>query len=133
MPVCDKDQSLDNLIRRAKERLRKNIYEESTRDKVLKSSHSFAKYLEKNHKKAVVNAVKKVEEDTNYTQFDDKMYYKICDMLSRGVSVQNPILELMDKNIFENLDHESKQFYLNRLAEKYKLLRTRYYKEHGVM
>ena len=133
MPVCDGNIGLENLIRRAKERLKKNTYIDMARHKVLNSAHSFSRYLEKNHKKAVVNAVKRTEEVALNSSFDDEMYYKICSLLESGKSIQNPILVLMDKDVFNNLDSEAKQFYLNRLTEKYRTLRTRYYKEHCVM
>ena len=118
--------NLYELARRAKDRLRSNNYLNIQKEKVLNSAKAFSNYVNR-QKKAVINAVKKAGETS--PQVDDEMYVKVCGIIENG-NVGNPVLSLIDKELFESLDSEAKQFYISNLTQKYKFFRSKYYKEH---
>lgn len=120
--------SIYSLARVAKDRLRNNNYDKTRDSYAITGISPFERYLQENkqhHKKLI-----REEKEVVVNSYEEDLYRKVCDMLSSGANIVNPILELMDKNLFRNLDAEAKQNYLNKLNEKYKELKQRYYKEH---
>lgn len=61
--------------------------------------------------------------------YDELLYKRVCEILDSN-SVVNPIGELIDRRIFNGLDSESKQKYINNLNNKFRELKARYFKEH---
>ena len=60
---------------------------------------------------------------------DDALYKKVCRILENCADTENPIGMLVDKNIYDKLDANSKQRYIFKLADKYRQLKNRYYTE----
>ena len=131
----DESSTMRKLIKLAKERLLKNNYSQLVKEEAKNRTKGLAAFLEQNHKNQIktVNAVKTSSNNkvvTKENPMDEKMYKIVSEMLSSGKVYLNPVLELIDRSIFDKLDSEAKQFYLNRLSEKYIVLRSRFYKEH---
>lgn len=121
--------SIYNLAKVAKDRLKHNNYDKTRDTYVFSNSISpFERYLQEN-KKHQSKPVKR-ETQTIVNSYEEELYKKVCKILSSKDKIVNPILELMDKNVFKSLDAEAKQQYLNKLNDKYNELKQRYYKEY---
>ena len=125
-----KNQStIYSLAKVAKDRLKHNNYDKTRERYAFSNSISpFERYLQEN--KQIKKASEKTEEHIVVNNYDEELYKKVCKILSSKDKIINPILELIDKNIFKTLDCEAKQQYLNKLNDKYNELKQRYYKEH---
>lgn len=125
MAKANKNKSnIYNLAKLAKERLKKNNYVK-TKVSTISTANSFYNYI--SHQK---------EEETpkpvvSHLTYDEELYKKVC-MLIETHNITNPISQLIDKTLFNSLDVEAKQFYINNLTQKYKYMKNRYYKEHPI-
>ncbi len=118
--------SICSLAKSAKERLKNNNYTRDFKSTTIDNATSFAKYIYE-HRDV---CCKKREDYKRSISYDDDLYKRVCELIETNCT-QNPILSLIDKDLFSSLDTEAKQFYLNNLTQKYKFLRNRYYKEHA--
>ena len=116
--------SINLLAKRAKERLKKNTYSLSQTGKALDNSQIISSYIFSHKKKAIKPKTFDVAKSSN-----DDFYNKVCQILEEGKS-QNPVAELIDRDVFVTLNVEEKQHYIYRLNQKFKACRDRYYKEH---
>ena len=124
-----KNQStIYSLAKVAKDRLKHNNYEKTRESYSFNSISPFERYLQENKKQH--KNIERHENDIVVNSYEEEIYKKVCEILSSKVKVANPILELIDKNVFKTLDAESKQQYINKLTDKYNELKQRYYKEH---
>ena len=115
-----------NLAKLAKERLKQNNYIKS-KGNIINNASTFAEYISKQKDimaKAKVSARPK-------PSYDDELYKKVCSLIESNNTV-NPVSHLIDKELFNSLDTEAKQFYINNLTEKYKFMRSRYFREHPI-
>lgn len=119
---CENEVHFYDLAKQAKARLRKNNYNVISKDKIINNSRAFSNYISQ---KRVQASAKKVEKPK---ETEDELYKKVCKIIESN-HVVNPILELIDKQLFDTLSCEAKQIYINNLTQKFKFLRTRYYKE----
>ena len=112
-----------DLAKKAKERLKRNNY---SIPKPLQTpcAKTFSDYIKTRHNNIKVSSTQK-----QTPKSEDEMYLKVCDLISKG-KTQNPVLSLIDKDFFDNLDSEAKQFYIANLTQKFKFLVKRYYREH---
>lgn len=62
---------------------------------------------------------------------DQELYNRVCKILDSNEIIINPIQELVDKKYYNSLSLESKQKYIIDLTERYKVLKTRYLREHN--
>lgn len=121
--------SIYDLAKVAKDRLKHNNYDKTKDSYTFSNSISpFERYLREN--KSVKTKPAKKETHIVVNSYEEELYKKVCKILSSKEKIINPILELMDKNLFKSLDIEAKQQYLNKLTDKYNELKQRYYKEH---
>ncbi len=111
-----------DLARRAKERLKKNNYSAQTQIK-LSNAKTFSDYIKSRQNNVKVVAQKSTQNN------EDELYIRVCHLLQQG-HVQNPVLSLIDREFFDTLSSEAKQFYIANLTQKFKFLVKRYYKEH---
>ena len=115
-----------NLARLAKERLKTNNYSVAKLG-TIDNNKCFFEYIskkkERDNKKIIENKPRQK------TLYDDELYKKVCELIESKNTI-NPISNLIDKDLFSNLDAEAKQFYINNLTQKYKFMRARYFKEH---
>ena len=118
--------NLYNLAKMAKDRLKKNTYDKGGMSISHTSVSAFEKYIQQNKTMEKKHTEKKIVVNS----YEEELYKKVCEILSSGKGLQNPVVELMDKGMFKNLDTEGKQHYINTLNAKYKALKDRYYKEH---
>ena len=114
-----------SLAKQAKERLRKNNYIKS-KVATISTANSFYQYI--SHKKTEETEQKPI---VSHMSYDEELYKKVC-MLIETKNTTNPISFLIDKQLFNNLDVEAKQYYINNLTQKYKFMKNRYYKEHPI-
>ena len=114
-----------SLAKQAKERLRKNNYIKSKVASISTAS-SFYEYI--SHKKLEETNPKPI---SSHLSYDEELYKKVC-MLIETKNTVNPISHLIDKQLFNSLDVEAKQYYINNLTQKYKFMKNRYYKEHPI-
>ena len=121
---CKNEVHFYDLAKQAKDRLRKNNYNAITKQKVVNNSRAFSDYIV--HKREIA-CNRHVDEKPKSA--DDEMYQKVCRIIENN-NIVNPILELIDKEFFDTLDCESKQVYINNLTQKYKFMKTRYFREN---
>ena len=62
---------------------------------------------------------------------EELFYCKVCSILERDENTINPIGQLIDKAEFERLDEGNRQRYILRLAQKFRDMRERYYRERS--
>lgn len=62
---------------------------------------------------------------------EEVFYTKVCTILEEDENATNPIGRLIDREKFEKLDENNKQRYILRLAEKFREMRDRYYRERA--
>ena len=60
---------------------------------------------------------------------DDKMYKRVCAMLDSNEITINPIGQLIEREIYDQMDDAARQRYVLELSEKFRELRDRYYRE----
>ena len=115
-----------NLAKLAKERLKKNNYIK-TKVASISTANSFYEYI--SQKKSVEEV--KPKPISSHLTYDEELYKKVCMLIETNNTV-NPVSQLIDKQLFNSLDVEAKQFYINNLTQKYRYMKNRYYKEHPV-
>jgi len=116
-----KSSNLYQLARMAKQRMKSNNYGCITGN-VVSIKPRYSSYISGGiQQKAAVNPI--------INTYDEMMYKRVCDILNNDMIV-NPISELIDRRVFNNLDLEAKQHYIYALNMKFKELKDRYYKEH---
>lgn len=115
-----------NLAKLAKERLKQNNYIKS-KGNIINNASTFAEYISK--QKEIVAKTKVAAQPK--PSYDDELYKKVCALIESNNTV-NPVSQLIDKELFSSLDTEAKQFYIHNLTEKYKFMRSRYFREHPV-
>ena len=62
---------------------------------------------------------------------EESFYAKVRSILDEDENATNPIGRLIDHSCFEQLDENNKQLYILRLAEKFRQMRDRYYRERA--
>lgn len=67
-----------------------------------------------------------------YSDKDQLLYKKVCQMLDEDRIIINPINELIDKKYYETLSLESKQRYILDLSDKYRQMKERYDRERNL-
>lgn len=115
-----------NLAKLAKERLKQNNYIKS-KGNVISNATTFAEYISKQKD----NAPKAKVMPQQKPSYDEELYKKVCALIESNNTV-NPVSQLIDKELFNGLDTEAKQFYIHNLTEKYKFMRSRYFREHPI-
>ena len=60
---------------------------------------------------------------------DEKMYRKVCEILDSNEITLNPIGQLIEREVYDELDATGKQRYILELSEKFRELQERYYRE----
>ncbi|NCB48521.1 MAG: hypothetical protein EOM55_02735 [Clostridia bacterium] len=126
MPNNEKQScNICTLAKIAKERLKKNNYTNEYKSHGIDNTLCFAKYICQQKR---LQEIRPHFEEKKRT-YDEELYQKVCEMIEND-SLQNPISALIDKDLFSSLDVEAKQYYINYLSQKFKLLKNKYYKEH---
>ncbi len=60
---------------------------------------------------------------------EELFYCKVCAILEKDENAMNPIGQLIDPTEYERLDSDNRQRYVLRLAQKFREMRERYYRE----
>lgn len=68
-------------------------------------------------------------QDESEERGDETLYRKVCDILDRDELALNPIGQLIDAEVYSELDPAAKQRYILELSEKFRELKDRYYRE----
>ncbi len=63
---------------------------------------------------------------------DEKLYKKVCLLLSANEFLLNPIGRLIDHKQYDKLDDVGKQTYIIKLTDKYNMMRSRYEREKRI-
>ena len=61
---------------------------------------------------------------------DDKLYSKVCSLLSENFDNPYVLAELVDKEVFATLNEDEKMRYMLNIVDKYSKLKEKYVKEH---
>ena len=62
---------------------------------------------------------------------EELFYCKVCAILEKDENTTNPIGQLIDKSEFDRLDDNNRQRYILTLAQKFREMRERYYRERA--
>ena len=114
-----KSSFIKQMAKEAKSRLRTNKYEECK---------NIASCNASGHLSLTINQVAP-KPKVAINAYDEMLYKRVCEILSSNCAL-NPVGELIDRRIFNGLDSESKQKYINNLNNKFRELKARYFKEH---
>lgn len=60
---------------------------------------------------------------------EELFYCKVCAILDEDENVTNPIGQLIDQGEYDRLDEANRQRYILQLAQKFREMRERYYRE----
>ena len=94
----------------------KKYYQEG--DNIEQLSYMFQKIVEKE-----INSVSKPKTK------DDEFYKKVSKLLSENEFVLNPIMRLIDHDVYDKLSDVAKQNYIYELTDKYNEMKKRYEEE----
>ena len=108
---CD---ALKRLARQAKNRLSNHKYLNGKGEYNVKNGEYLAEY------KLMLLSLKE----------DEKLYSKVCQILSENRDVINPLGKLVDKTKFSTLSDKDKERYIFNLADKYRQMKQRFEKEN---
>ncbi|MDE7463539.1 MAG: hypothetical protein K2M48_00790 [Clostridiales bacterium] len=99
----------------AKQRLKMGYWEsvKTDADEVGEQSHAHALLMQ----------------DGGISAPDEKLYRKVCAILDRDELTINPIGQLIDGEVYAELDPAAKQRYVLELSDKFRELKERYYRE----
>ncbi len=104
-----------------------------TTDKKSGVLYNLAKQAKRRMKNYSKNAIQHLPySKLAYSDSDQALYKKVCKLLEEEQIIINPINELIDKKYYDSLSLEGKQRYIFDLSDKYKEMKERYYKEHGL-
>ena len=108
---CD---ALKRLARQAKNRLSNHKYLNGKGEYNVKNGEYLAEY------KLMLLSSKE----------DEKLYSKVCQILSENRDVIYPLGKLVDKTKFSTLSDKDKERYIFNLADKYRQMKQRFEKEN---
>lgn len=94
----------------------KKYYQEG--DDINQLSYMFQRMVEKE-----INAVSKPKTK------EDEFYKKVVKLLNENEYVLNPIMRLIDHDVYDNLSEIAKQNYIYELTDKYNKMKERYEEE----
>ena len=60
---------------------------------------------------------------------EDEFYKKVAKLLTENEYVLNPIMRLIDHDVYDNLSEQAKQNYIYELTEKYNKMKERFEEE----
>lgn len=60
---------------------------------------------------------------------DELLYKKVCEILGSSEVTVNPIGQLIERDVYDELDGAARQRYILELSQKFRELQERYYKE----
>lgn len=113
--ICD-------YAKRAKMRMMNNSYLASSG--TIDTEKCLASFLS-NHKTAKTTIQTKKDTTIN----EDAMFKKVCEILDSG-NLSNPVSLLIDRDVFNSLDREAKQFYIYNLTQKFNYFKNKYFETH---
>ncbi len=62
---------------------------------------------------------------------EELFYSRVCRILEEDEDVADPIGKLMDRDAIQGMDEGNRQRYILQLAQKFREMRERYYRERG--
>ena len=105
-----------NKIKNSKEKYIKEHYQEG--DNIENLSYMFQKMVEE-----------EIESVSKPKTKDDLLYKKVTKLLSENEYVLNPIMRLIDHEVYDNLSEVAKQNYIYELTDKYNEMKQRFERE----
>lgn len=118
------------LAKQAKKRLVSGYWKQVKKEREIFMTEAYLKgnvsSLSEIYKRKIERDVKK----QNCIDPDAKLYAKVVKLLSQNEYVLNPIARLIDHSVYDKLDLNAKQAYITKLADKYNVLKDRYYAEN---
>lgn len=60
---------------------------------------------------------------------EESLYNKVCEILKNDENTTNPIGQLVEHELYDDMDSANKQRYILELSQKFRELRERYYRE----
>ena len=123
------DNQFKSLAASAKHRLKNGFWQRTKemRSEALKQSKEMGKDPKSLEDFLVKQTAREMCATTNsIARCEEELYNKVCRMLDEDIDVMNPIEKLLDKSVYEMLDHIVKQRYVLALMFKYAELKERY-------
>ncbi len=120
------------LAKQAKKRLVSGYWQQVQKERKLfieeesiKNKNCNISSLNEIYKRKIEREIQKINEKDP----DEKLYAKVCKLLSQNEFVLNPIAQLIDHSVYDELDLHAKQIYISKLTDKYNTLKERYNNE----
>ena len=108
--------SLKELAQKAKNRLKLLTPEENQKPKTYSEACLSARI-----QYAIISSQKKVE--------DDALYNKVKRILMKDLDVTNPLSQIIEHDVYDNLDNVQKEKYMYELSKRYKAIKERVLEE----
>lgn len=121
--------------RDARKRLKKGFWEEAIEekkeimDKAVESGQDLHR-AEEMAKRKIAGKIQSMEKK-NKVDETEELYKKVCKMMDEDTIATNPLAQLIDYSVFDNLDDNAKQVYILKLSTQYSEMKKRYNSEHG--
>ena len=121
--------TLKDYAKEAKERMKSGFWQEvkEQRERDVKIAASQGKSTDVVFKEYREILTRKIYENT--TDEDERLYQKVCELLSQDKVITNPIGLLADEQKMKDMTPQAKQNYVFELSKKFKEMKDRYYKE----
>ena len=120
------------LAKQAKKRLVSGYWQQVQKERKLfieeesiKNKNCNISSLNEIYKRKIERDIQKINEKDP----DEKLYAKVCKLLSQNEFVLNPIAQLIDHSVYDELDLHAKQIYISKLTDKYNILKERFNNE----
>ena len=116
--------NLKSMATLAKERLKRGNYTNAEKAKA-KNAMNINSYFLKNFN-SIQKLKSKVEFVSISSEIEDSFVNKVNQILSSQTEVYNPIGQLVDKAIYDNLSEVEKQFYVLTIVDKFNKVKQNY-------
>ena len=124
------------FAKEAKKRLKNGFWSKVEEEKaeVIEEARRNGKNLatvEEAYKKKVETQIKDMASEKN-TNDDEMFYKKVCKIMEAKVFVSNPLSQLIDHSVYDELDERGKQNYILKLSQRYGEMKKKYRIEHDL-
>ena len=128
--MTDQTISIKKYAKKAKKRLVSGFWDSirQEREVSINNAHEDGERIKKLYAKLLMHEIYFDSENVE----DEKLYKKVCSILSSGEFLLNPIGQLIDHKQYDKLDSLGKQNYIIKLTDKYNTMRLRFEREKQI-
>jgi len=125
---------LKTYAKEARKRLKNGFWETTNAERKMVIQNALengqdVKVVEEMCRRKIENKIKSIQ-NTNKNNYEEELYKKVCQIMESDTMLMNPLSKLIDHQVYDDLDEQSKQSYILKLSEQYVEMKKRYKSEH---